>query len=195
MLMDYSYSYIKGQTTYCPFIDTDVALLIRLIAIKIFYVYSLLFWNGSLKTCRYVYEFGANANLQVSNACCFFAVTSTPNYDILQLVRMNKLCSGWSTIIKGQTADTNFKMCAVIIMFLQNTDASLIPTISWPAFAIHEEKLVQRTVDKALRKLKGRYGLKRFLRDGYGTVVEDKGRKYYKPAEIKVICIARLNIH
>lgn len=67
----------------------------------------------------------------------------------------------------------------------KNTDASLIPTISWPAFAIHEEKLVQRTVDKALRKLKGRYGLKRFLRDGYGTVVEDKGRKYYKPAEIK----------
>jgi len=68
----------------------------------------------------------------------------------------------------------------------KNTDASLLLTVSWPAFAIHEDKLVHRTVDKALRKLKGRFGLKRFLRDGYGTVVEDRTRKYYRPAEIKV---------
>ena len=45
---------------------------------------------------------------------------------------------------------------------------------------------MDRTLDKALRKLKGRYGLKRFLRDGYGTAVEDKTRKYYKPSEVKV---------
>jgi len=70
--------------------------------------------------------------------------------------------------------------------FEKNTDASLLPTVSWPTFAIHEEKLVHRTVDKALRKLKGKFGLKRFLRDGYGTVVEDRNRKYYRPAEIKV---------
>lgn len=72
------------------------------------------------------------------------------------------------------------------MFFVKNTDASLLPTVSWPAFAIHEEKLVHRTIDKALRKLKGRFGLKRFLRDGYGTVVEDRSRKYYRPAEIKV---------
>jgi len=69
---------------------------------------------------------------------------------------------------------------------VKNTDASLMLTVSWPAFAIHEDKLVSRTMDKALRKLKGRFGLKRFLRDGYGTVVEDRTRKYYRPAEIKV---------
>ena len=74
----------------------------------------------------------------------------------------------------------------VCLFWCQNTDASLLPTVSWPAFAIHEEKLVFRTVDKALRKLKGKFGLKRFLRDGYGTVVEDRTRKYYRPAEIKV---------
>lgn len=61
-----------------------------------------------------------------------------------------------------------------------------MPTISWPAFAIHEEALVDKTMDKMLRKLHGKFGLKRFLRDGYRTVAEDKNRKYYKPAEIKV---------
>jgi phosphorylase kinase alpha/beta subunit len=68
----------------------------------------------------------------------------------------------------------------------QNTDASLLTTVSWPAFAIHEETLGERTIDKILRKLKGSHGIKRFLRDGYRTVMEDKNRKYYKPAEIKV---------
>ncbi|XP_013380761.1 phosphorylase b kinase regulatory subunit beta isoform X2 [Lingula anatina] len=67
----------------------------------------------------------------------------------------------------------------------KNTDCSLIPVVSWPAFALHDENLRQRTIDKAVRKLKGTSGMKRFLRDGYGTVVEDKSRKYYRPAEIK----------
>jgi len=75
------------------------------------------------------------------------------------------------------------------VFFAKNTDASLLLTVSWPAFAIHEEKLVSRTIDKALRKLKGRFGLKRFLRDGYGTVLEDRARKYYRPAEIRVCLI------
>lgn len=68
----------------------------------------------------------------------------------------------------------------------KNTDASLIPVISWPAFAIHFEGLRDRTMDKAKRKLEGKYGFKRFLRDGYGTVVEDKNRNHYRPAEIKM---------
>ena len=61
-----------------------------------------------------------------------------------------------------------------------------MPAVGWPAFAIHEETLVNRTLTKIVRKLQGKYGFKRFLRDGYGTVLEDKNRKYYKPAEIKV---------
>ena len=31
----------------------------------------------------------------------------------------------------------------------------------------------------------GRYGFKRFLRDGYKTAVEDGNKRYYRPAEIK----------
>ena len=69
---------------------------------------------------------------------------------------------------------------------LQNTDASLIPAISFPAFAVKDGALRHRTFDKILRKLKGKYGFRRFLRDGYGTVLEDRNRKYYRPAEIKV---------
>ncbi|XP_022107548.1 phosphorylase b kinase regulatory subunit beta-like [Acanthaster planci] len=68
----------------------------------------------------------------------------------------------------------------------KNTDASLIPTISFPAFAVKDEAVKNRTFDKIIRKLKGKYGFRRFLRDGYGTVLEDKNRTYYRPAEIKM---------
>ncbi|CAE1244331.1 PHKA_B [Acanthosepion pharaonis] len=67
----------------------------------------------------------------------------------------------------------------------KNTDASLLPTVSWPAFGIHEQNIHARTISKVLRKLKGKYGVKRFLRDGFKTVLEDPTRKQYFPAEIK----------
>lgn len=68
----------------------------------------------------------------------------------------------------------------------QNTDAALLPCISYPAFALDDEALFSQTLDKVVRKLKGKYGFKRFLRDGYRTALEDPHRRYYKPAEIKV---------
>ncbi|XP_064414578.1 phosphorylase b kinase regulatory subunit beta isoform X2 [Latimeria chalumnae] len=67
-----------------------------------------------------------------------------------------------------------------------NTDAALLPCISYPAFAVDDDVLFSQTLDKIIRKLQGRHGLKRFLRDGYGTALEDKNRRYYKPAEIKL---------
>ena len=73
-----------------------------------------------------------------------------------------------------------------LLITFQNTDASLLLTVGWPAFAIHEEPIRSRTIDKVIRKLKGPNGIKRFFRDGYKTVLEDKNRKYYKAAEIKV---------
>ncbi|XP_078608671.1 phosphorylase b kinase regulatory subunit beta-like isoform X2 [Branchiostoma floridae x Branchiostoma japonicum] len=68
----------------------------------------------------------------------------------------------------------------------KNTDAALLSVVSFPAFAVDDEALRYRTQDKVIRKLQGKYGFKRFLRDGYSTVLEDKKRKYYKPAEIKL---------
>ncbi|KAM6195431.1 phosphorylase b kinase regulatory subunit beta isoform 2-T3 [Sarcoramphus papa] len=67
-----------------------------------------------------------------------------------------------------------------------NTDAALLPCLSYPAFALDDEALFSQTLDKIIRKLKGKYGFKRFLRDGYRTALEDKTRRYYKPAEIKL---------
>ncbi|XP_054697013.1 phosphorylase b kinase regulatory subunit beta isoform X5 [Grus americana] len=67
-----------------------------------------------------------------------------------------------------------------------NTDAALLPCLSYPAFALDDEVLFSQTLDKITRKLKGKYGFKRFLRDGYRTALEDKTRRYYKPAEIKL---------
>ncbi|KAJ8249417.1 hypothetical protein GJAV_G00234600 [Gymnothorax javanicus] len=67
-----------------------------------------------------------------------------------------------------------------------NTDAALLPCISYPAFAVDDDALFSQTLDKIVRKLKGKYGFKRFLRDGYRTANEDKNRRYYKPAEMKL---------
>ncbi|XP_062442537.1 phosphorylase b kinase regulatory subunit beta isoform X3 [Rhea pennata] len=67
-----------------------------------------------------------------------------------------------------------------------NTDAALLPCLSYPAFALDDEALLSQTLDKIIRKLKGKYGFKRFLRDGYRTALEDRTRRYYKPAEIKL---------
>uniref|UniRef100_A0A8C7DJX7 Phosphorylase b kinase regulatory subunit n=1 Tax=Oncorhynchus kisutch TaxID=8019 RepID=A0A8C7DJX7_ONCKI len=67
-----------------------------------------------------------------------------------------------------------------------NTDAALLPCISYPAFAVDDDALYSQTLDKVVRKLKGKYGFKRFLRDGYRTANEDKNRRHYKPAEMKL---------
>lgn len=68
----------------------------------------------------------------------------------------------------------------------QNTDASLLLSVSWPALAINEDDVRMKTIEKVLRKLKGNFGIKHFPRDRYKTAIEDKNRKYYRPAEIKV---------
>ncbi|XP_076338400.1 putative phosphorylase b kinase regulatory subunit beta isoform X3 [Tachypleus tridentatus] len=67
----------------------------------------------------------------------------------------------------------------------KNTDGALLPVISFPCFATHDELIYTRTKDKIMRKLQGNYGFKRYLRDGYGTVKEDTTRKYYKSGETK----------
>lgn len=65
-------------------------------------------------------------------------------------------------------------------------DAALIPTISFPAFATHDEYLSSTTRNNVVRQLKGQYGFKRYGRDGYKCVLEDPNRRFYKTAETKV---------
>ncbi|KAG0360373.1 hypothetical protein BGZ54_009575 [Gamsiella multidivaricata] len=65
-------------------------------------------------------------------------------------------------------------------------DAALLSVIGFPAFAIGDAKLVKRTRDEIIEKLGGKYGCKRFLRDGHQTVLENTTRLHYDAQELKV---------
>ncbi|MBE9005040.1 glycoside hydrolase family 15 protein [Fortiea sp. LEGE XX443] len=72
-------------------------------------------------------------------------------------------------------------------------DAALLSIISYPAFAVEDvqlsesrkETLRERTFNDIINKLQGKYGCKRFLRDGHQTVLEDNQRLHYEPRELK----------
>ena len=68
----------------------------------------------------------------------------------------------------------------------KETDAGLLPIIGFPAFAVNSEETIEVTAATLRSKLQGRYGLKRFLRDGYKTLREDTGRLHYEPWELRV---------
>ncbi|XP_030620490.1 phosphorylase b kinase regulatory subunit beta isoform X3 [Chanos chanos] len=101
----------------------------------------------------------------------------------------NQGCS-WSVIFVDLDAHNRNRqtLCSLLPRESRshNTDAALLPCISYPAFAVDDDALYSQTLDKIVRKLKGKYGFKRFLRDGYRTANEDKNRRYYKPAEMKL---------
>ncbi|XP_061862944.1 phosphorylase b kinase regulatory subunit alpha, skeletal muscle isoform isoform X6 [Colius striatus] len=68
----------------------------------------------------------------------------------------------------------------------KEVDASVLSVISYPAFAVEDNELVEITKQEIITKLQGRYGCCRFLRDGYRTPKEDPNRPYYEPAELKL---------
>ncbi len=67
----------------------------------------------------------------------------------------------------------------------KEVDAAVLSVISFPAFAVEDESLRQRTLEEIVNKLEGNYGCKRFLRDGHQTVLEDSQRLHYEPSELK----------
>lgn len=67
----------------------------------------------------------------------------------------------------------------------KEVDAALLSVISFPAFAVEDRELIERTKNKIISKLQGKYGCKRFLRDGHQTVLEDGERLHYEPKELK----------
>lgn len=68
----------------------------------------------------------------------------------------------------------------------KEVDAALLPVISFPAFAVEDAELIEQTRQTIIKKLFGRYGCKRFLRDGFRTAREDPSRLYYEPWELKI---------
>ncbi|MBD3883017.1 glycoside hydrolase family 15 protein [Phormidium tenue FACHB-886] len=67
----------------------------------------------------------------------------------------------------------------------KEVDAALLSVIGYPAFAVDDSALVERTREKIISKLQGKYGCKRFLRDGHQTAIEDSTRLHYEPWELK----------
>jgi phosphorylase kinase alpha/beta subunit len=66
----------------------------------------------------------------------------------------------------------------------KETDASLLAVVGFPAFAVDDPVLAARTRQEVIDKLQGRYGCKRFLRDGHQTELEDHQRLHYEPGEL-----------
>lgn len=63
-------------------------------------------------------------------------------------------------------------------------DAALLSIIGFPAFAVQDAELVTRVRNEVVAKLEGNYGLKRFLRDGHQSVLEDEHRLHYEAEEL-----------
>lgn len=66
----------------------------------------------------------------------------------------------------------------------KEVDAATLSVVGFPAFAVEDSALVERTVGEVVGKLEGRYGCARFLRDGHQTVIEDPHRLHYEPEEL-----------
>jgi phosphorylase kinase alpha/beta subunit len=67
----------------------------------------------------------------------------------------------------------------------KEVDGALLSIIGFPAFAVDNDDLIDRTRQNVVEKLQGNYGCKRFLRDGHQTVIEDSNRLHYEPIELR----------
>lgn len=68
----------------------------------------------------------------------------------------------------------------------KETDAAILSIIGYPAFSVTSPELVNTTLLTIQEKLGGRYGMKRFLRDGYRTARENPNRLHYEPWELRL---------
>jgi phosphorylase kinase alpha/beta subunit len=66
----------------------------------------------------------------------------------------------------------------------KEADSACLSVVGYPAWAVEDQGLVQRTLRRIRRELGGAYGYKRFLRDGHQTAVEDVSRLHYEPEEL-----------
>lgn len=94
----------------------------------------------------------------------------------------------WSTLWVDIDAHNRNRICLDSMLPKEskskNVDAAQILMISFPFFAVDNEDVKKETLKEIKEQLEGCYGFKRFLGDGYKTVVEDESRQYYEPAEI-----------
>ncbi|KAL5275730.1 PHKA2 family protein [Megaselia abdita] len=65
-------------------------------------------------------------------------------------------------------------------------DSGLLSIIGFPAFAVDDPQLIKATRDAIINRMQGKFGCKRFLRDGYRTPKEDPSRLYYERWELRM---------
>ncbi|WP_077338740.1 glycoside hydrolase family 15 protein [Pseudocolwellia agarivorans] len=66
----------------------------------------------------------------------------------------------------------------------KEVDSALLSIIGFPAFAVSDKQVIDKTKNKILSELGGDYGCKRFLWDGHQTAVEDHSRIHYEHSEL-----------
>jgi len=66
----------------------------------------------------------------------------------------------------------------------KEADSACLSVIGYPAWAVEDPALVERTREKIRSELAGSYGYKRFRRDGHQTVIEDVTRLHYEREEL-----------
>ncbi|XP_062539868.1 probable phosphorylase b kinase regulatory subunit alpha isoform X3 [Armigeres subalbatus] len=112
------------------------------------------------------------------------------------LEAMNELdlfgARGGSGSVIHVLADEAHKCQAVLQSMLpresnsKELDAGLLSVIGFPAFACDDPQLIESTQEAIINRLQGRFGCKRFLRDGYKTPKEDNTRLYYERWELRM---------
>jgi len=66
----------------------------------------------------------------------------------------------------------------------KEVDSACLSVIGYPAWAVDDPALLERTRSKIRSELGGRHGYKRFRRDGHQTVIEDVTRLHYEREEL-----------
>ncbi|WP_163930060.1 glycoside hydrolase family 15 protein [Paraferrimonas sp. SM1919] len=66
----------------------------------------------------------------------------------------------------------------------KEVDSALLSIIGFPAFAVSDPSLIDKTEKEICSKLEGEYGFKRFLLDGHQTEIEDTSRMHYQHSEL-----------
>ncbi|XP_055604026.1 probable phosphorylase b kinase regulatory subunit alpha isoform X3 [Uranotaenia lowii] len=112
------------------------------------------------------------------------------------LEAMNELdlfgARGGSASVIHVLADEAHKCQAVLQSMLpresnsKELDAGLLSVVGFPAFACDDPQLIEATQEAVINRLQGKYGCKRFLRDGYKTPKEDNSRLYYERWELRM---------
>nr|WP_225323182.1 glycoside hydrolase family 15 protein [Synechococcus sp. RSCCF101] len=66
----------------------------------------------------------------------------------------------------------------------KEADSACLSVIGYPAWAVDDRPLLERTRQKIRRELGGSYGYRRFRRDGHQTLIEDHTRLHYEREEL-----------